>query len=73
MNMKKNYIAPITEKVNVRLFKSVLDGSSYGPYSYITAGGDDPNFGDAKETAFDAFDTEEDIWSGRQMKDVWER
>ena len=67
--MKKQYIEPITEVVNVRLLSSVLQegdpvivGGSYG------AGGMD-----AKETAFDDFDTEEDIWSGRQMKDVWER
>ena len=71
--MKKNYIAPATETVNVRLYSSVLDGMDIGPQSDVAAGGDDPGFGDAKETAFDIFDTEEDIWSGRQMKDVWER
>ncbi len=66
--MKKEYIVPVVEIVNVRLFGSVMEDE--------LPMGRDSQVGitmDAKETAFDAFDTEEDIWSGRQMKDVWER
>lgn len=67
--MKKIYRKPSAEVVNIRLIGSILDdpNPTVGGYSNITLDGD------AKETAFDAFDTEEDIWAGRQMKDVWER
>lgn len=67
--MKKQYIEPITEVVNVRLLSSVLQegdpvivGGSYGTDEL-----------GAKKLDFEEFDTEEDIWSGRQTKDVWER
>ena len=66
--MKKEYIVPVVEIINVRLFGSVMEDE--------LPMGRDSQVGrtmDAKETALDAFDTEEDIWSGRQMKDVWER
>ena len=68
--MKRQYIAPQLQTVNVRLYSSVLGGIGIGEISQ-GIGGDVWN--DAKETAFDDFDTEEDIWSGRQTKDVWER
>lgn len=71
MIMKKQYIAPQLQTVNVRLYSSVLDDIGLGGRSQGIGGDDEWN--DAKETAFDAFDTEEDIWSGRQTKDVWER
>lgn len=75
--MKKQYVIPQTETVNVRLFSSVLDNGDMGRWSQGNGNsgneGDDEQFGDAKKTVFDAFDTEEDIWAGRQMKDVWER
>ena len=65
--MKRQYLKPDTEIVKVRLKGSVLEDPSLHDRSVIAGGMD------AKETAFDDFDTEEDIWSGRQMKDVWER
>ena len=75
--MKKKYMIPQTEMVNIRLLSSFLDTGGFGRWSQGNGNtgneGDPEEFGDAKETAFDAFDTEEDIWSGRQMKDVWER
>ncbi|MBR4390440.1 MAG: hypothetical protein IKT00_14875 [Prevotella sp.] len=73
--MKKIYIKPGTETVNVHLFSSVLDDSqgNFGPYSHVAGGGDDPGWGDAKEGNLDDFNSEEDIWGGRQMKDAWER
>ena len=48
--MKKIYIKPGTETVNVHLFSSVLDDSqgNFGPYSHVAGGGDDPGYGDAK-------------------------
>ena len=69
--MKKQYIAPQLQTVNVRLYSSVLDDIGWGKNSQGIGGGNEWN--DAKETAFDAFDTEEDIWSGHKTKDVWER
>ncbi|MBR4699269.1 MAG: hypothetical protein IKP16_04910 [Prevotella sp.] len=76
--MKKKYMIPQTEMVNIRLLSSFLDDTGgFGRWSQgngNTGNEDDPEeFGDAKETAFDIFDTEEDIWSGRQTKDAWER
>ncbi len=48
--MKKIYIKPNTETVNVRLYSSVLeDTGNYGKWSQGAAGGDDPEYGDAKE------------------------
>lgn len=65
--MKKQYIEPITEVVNVKLLCSVLDDPGIADGSFGT-----DELG-AKKLDFEDFDTEEDIWSGRQMKDVWER
>jgi hypothetical protein len=67
--MKKIYITPYTEVVNVKLINSVLGPGDlpigHSPFA------EDPL---AKENDFfEDFDSEEDIWSGRQMKDVWER
>ena len=71
MIMKRQYIAPQLQTVNVRLYSSVLGGIGIGEISQGIGGDDEWN--DAKETSFDAFDTEEDIWSGHQTKDAWER
>lgn len=66
--MKRQYLKPDTEIVKVRLKGSVL-GDPYLHDKSVIAGGMD-----AKENDFfEDFDTEEDIWSGRQTKDVWER
>ena len=67
--MKKIYKKPSAEVVNVRLISSILDDPdpTVGGYSNVTF------TGDAKEADFDDFNSEEDIWGVRQMKDVWER
>ena len=67
--MKKIYKKPSAEVVNVRLIGSIMDDPNpgVGDYSNITLDGD------AKETSFDDFNSEEDIWSGHKTKDVWER
>ena len=63
--MKKLYIKPYTETVNVRLYSSVMDDSQghFGPYSEVAGGGDDPGYGDAKENNifFDIDDN--DLWA----------
>ena len=71
--MKKKYMIPQTETVNVRLNSSVLDGTHFGRTSQGIGGENEWN--DAKEQSFDDFNSEEDIWGGSkvQMKDVWER
>lgn len=77
--MKKKYMIPQTETVNVRLLSSCLDTGGFGRWSQgngnTNTDPDDPNeeFGDAKEGNFDDFNSEEDIWSGHKTKDVWER
>ena len=68
--MKKNYIVPVIEVVNVRLLGSILEGEpNLGPDSMVGT------TMDAKQTDFEDFNSEEDIWGGNsiQMKDVWER
>ena len=69
--MKKKYMIPQTETVNVRLNSSVLDGMPFGRTSQGIGGENEWN--DAKEVNMDDFNSEEDIWGGRQMKDAWER
>lgn len=67
--MKKQYKKPLTESVKVKLFNSILQN-----IDVITNSRDVSDDGEAKRNNyFEDFDTEEDIWSGRQMKDVWER
>lgn len=51
--MKKQYIVPQAEIVNVRLQNSVLDEGGYGRNSIGAYGGDEPGYGDAKESSFD--------------------
>jgi hypothetical protein len=67
--MKKQYIEPITEVVNVRLLSSVLQEGDPGIHKW-SDGADELG---AKKLDFEEFDTEEDIWSGHQTKDAWER
>ena len=66
--MKKQYIQPATESVKVNLYGSILEG-----IDIVNNSRDVTNEGLAKETDFDDFNSEEDIWGGRQMKDAWER
>ena len=47
--MKKQYIVPQAEIVNVRLQNSVLDEGGYGRNSIGAYGGDEPGYGDAQE------------------------
>ena len=62
---KKTYIAP--ETVKVTSFTTMhFFAVSKEEYGY---GGD----AEAKKIDFDDFNSEEDIWSGRQTKDAWER
>ena len=57
--MKKIYIKPNTDTVNVRLYSSVLDEAPYGKWSQGAAGGDEPGWGDAKENNLL---WEDDLW-----------
>ena len=69
--MKKDYIQPYTESVNVRLNRSILDELPVVGGSFYT----DEGLGKKADLDFDDFNSEEDIWGGQsiQMKDVWER
>ena len=67
--MKKDYIQPYTETVNVRLKGSILEDLPVVDGSYYT----DEGLGKKGDLDFEDFNSEEDIWGGRQMKDVWER
>ena len=51
--MKKQYIVPQAEIVNVRLLNSVLDNGAFARPSFGAYGGDEEGFGDAKESSFD--------------------
>ena len=70
--MKKDYIQPYTETVNVRLKGSILEGEiDVIRESFYT----DEYLGKKGDIDFEDFNSEEDIWGGNsiQMKDVWER
>lgn len=74
--MKKIYIKPNTDTVNVHLHSSVLDEAPYGKWSQGAAGGDEPGWGDAKENGgFDLEDSFGDIWgdpnAGNDPYDLW--
>ena len=69
--MKKIYVRPTTDVVNVRLTGSVLDTIDVGGWSERARPGD--SFGKENNFDFDDFNSEEDIWSGHQTKDAWER
>ncbi len=48
---KKDYIMPVTDCVNVRLYGAVMGGTdegAFGKWSQGAAGGDEPGWGDAK-------------------------
>ena len=49
--MKKQYIVPQAETVNIRLQNSVLDEGGYARNSFGAYGGDEEGFADAKESA----------------------
>ena len=68
--MKMIYVKPSAEVVNVKLSGSVMGGEGTPVINSPVA---DPSDSFAKEIDFDNFNSEEDIWAGRQMKDVWER
>ena len=59
--MKKQYIIPQTEVVNVRLKNSVLDAGGYADWSYGAGGGGDDEYGDAKKQNMDFEDDSEDV------------
>ena len=69
--MKKKYMIPQTETVNVRLISSVLDGIDFGRASQGIGGDDEWN--DAKENDgfFDMDDNFGDIWDENEPKDPW--
>ena len=67
--MKKNYISPVSEVIRIKLKNSILDDIPV----VIGSRGARPEDSFAKENNFDDFYSEEDIWSGHQTKDVWER
>ena len=76
--MKKIYIKPDTECVNVRLIGSVMEGEGdtghFGRYSLVAGGGDDPGFGDGKENSgfFDMGDDFGDTWNDGNSYNLWE-
>lgn len=51
--MKKQYIVPQAEIVNVRLQNSVLDQGGFARPSFGAYGGDEDGYGDAKESSFE--------------------
>lgn len=55
--MKKQYIVPQAEIVNVRLQNSVLDNGAFARPSVGASGGDEDEYGDAKESSFEEDDT----------------
>ena len=75
--MKKIYIKPDTDTVNVHLNSSVLeDTGGFGKYSNVAGGGDDDgdpdhNFGDAKENNLDFGDIWNDGDNSPNPYDLW--
>ena len=65
--MRKRYIQPVCEEINVHLTGSVLDGAEVGGWSYIAAG-DDPSgeYADGNRYTFDDEETndgnQDDNW-----------
>ena len=66
--MKPKYLKPETEVVNIKLFGSILNE---GDVVNGSKGAEGEAW--AKDVDMDDFNSEEDIWGGRQTKDVWER
>ena len=50
--MRKQYIQPVCEEINVRLIGSVLDQGEVGGWSYVAAG-DDDGYADTNSYSFD--------------------
>ena len=66
--MKKTYIAPKTEKVNLNLSCSVLDQGGIGQWSHGAAG----EYGDSKEqTGLWGEVDDEDPWANSKGADLW--
>lgn len=51
--MKKQYIVPQAEIVNVRLQNTLLDQGAFARPSVGAYGGDEEGYGDAKESSFE--------------------
>ncbi len=51
--MKKQYIVPQAEIVNVRLQNTILDQGAFARPSVGAYGGDEEGYGDAKESSFE--------------------
>ena len=77
--MKKKYIIPVTETVNVRLHSSVLEEGDFGKYSTGAGGEQDDNgenWADGKQQSGIIFDDGSlgDIWGGGDSNnpyDLW--
>ena len=76
---KKDYIMPVTDCVNVRLYGAVMGGTdegAFGKWSQGAAGGDEPGWGDAKENSDIVFDDNfGDLWdnpdAGSNAFNLW--
>lgn len=70
--MKKAYIQPVCEEINVHLIGSVLDGADVAGWSMIAAG-DDPTgeYADGNRYTFDEEEgNDEDAWN--RVGPLWE-
>ena len=66
--MKKVYIQPDCEEVNVKLFNSVLDKGQLTPWSEVAGG----EYGDANSWSFDEDEEEEAPDKGwDRVGDLW--
>lgn len=61
--MKKIYIAPLSEVVNINIEK-IMEGQ-------LTDSIGEERYFDAKETSGDMFDQTDDLWEYDTKKDVW--
>ena len=68
--MKKAYIQPVCEEINVKLFNSVLDQGQLTPWSEVAGG----EYGDANSYTFSADEEEnnkdDDDWD--RIGQLWE-
>lgn len=68
--MKKQYIVPQAEIVNVRLQNSVLDQGAFARPSVGAYGGDEDGYGDAKKTDFveeeETLPTQPNLWDDEE-------
>jgi len=68
--MKKQYIVPQAEIVNVRLRNSVLDNGAFARPSVGAYGGDETGFGDAKENNLEF--EEDDTFTTPTQPNLWD-